>query len=138
MESLKIILPGSIRSKKNSKIAVSVGGVHKPRRSIIIPSKAYQKWEKEARIWVKFNLPIGFKIFTEKLHVKAIFYYSGKRPDLSGSMESVGDSLEGIVYLNDGQIESWDGSRLIWDKKTPRTEVEIKRYEENLDGGGGE
>ena len=130
METLKIILPGSIRSKKNSKIAVTVGGKNKPRRAIIVPSQAYQKWEKEARKWIKFNLPIGFKIFTGKLHVKAIFYYKGNKPDLSGSCESVGDCLEGIVWESDGLIESWDESRMYHDLKNPRTEVEVSDYNE--------
>jgi Holliday junction resolvase RusA-like endonuclease len=46
-------------------------------------------------------------------------------PDLSGVMESIGDCLEGIVFMNDQQIVSWDGSRLYRDKENPRTVVRI-------------
>jgi Holliday junction resolvase RusA-like endonuclease len=41
-------------------------------------------------------------------------------------MESCGDMLQGILYADDGQIESWDGSRMVHDKDNPRTEIRVK------------
>ena len=42
--------------------------------------------------------------------------------DLSGCMESLADACEGILWENDGQIVSWDGTRKVHDKKNPRVE----------------
>lgn len=136
---IKLILPGSIRSKKNSKQIIAVPS-HKGKGNNkhfwtkmgwqfcymqIQPSNAYKKWEKEARISVLENAPLEMEIMEGPIHIEAHIYYKGHRPDLSGAMESVGDCLEGIVWANDRQIESWDGSRLIHDLKNPRTEVFI-------------
>lgn len=117
----KITIPGTVRSKKNSKIPIKVRG-----RLFLIPSKAYQKWEKAARVEVVCQLPRGFALLTCPLHIEAIFYFKGNRPDLSGAEESVGDCLEGVVYTNDRLIESWDGSRLFHDLKNPRTEIIVR------------
>jgi hypothetical protein len=119
---IEITIPGSVVSKKNSKIATMVGGVNVPRRAIILPSNAYKKWEKQAQeaLWgqVKFE-------FNEPIQVTALFFYKGNRPDLSGACESIGDMGEGILWENDKLIESWDGSRLFHDLKNPRTELTI-------------
>ena len=125
---LKLTIPGSVVSKKNSKIATVVGGVHKPRRAIILPSTAYRKWEKQAQesLWGKVKYQINYPIC-----VKAHFFYKGNRPDLSGACESIGDCLEGIVWESDRLIESWDGSRLTHDLKNPRTELTITEYKES-------
>lgn len=118
MPELMLVLPGSIRSKKNSKMVIKAGG-----RWIIIPSTAYRKWEKQAR---KCSIEQGGnRKLTCDVHVKVSAFYKGQRPDLSGVLESVGDCLEGIVWVNDRQIVSWDGSCLIHDKDNPRTWVTV-------------
>lgn len=127
MTNLRLIIPGSIRSKKNSKIACVIGGKNKPRRAIILPSKAHQKWEKEARKFIREFAIIP--ALTCPVHVEAHFYYKGPKPDLSGCMESLADLLQGVLYVDDGQIESWDGSRVFHSKENPRTEAVI-RWEE--------
>jgi Holliday junction resolvase RusA-like endonuclease len=116
---IKLILPGSIRSKKNSKRIVMAGKYSK-----LIPSKAYLAWEKQAREYAQVQLR-GSSLISDPVHVQVIAYYRGRKPDLSGVLESVGDCLEGIVWENDSQIMSWDGSRLVHDKEKPRTEVQI-------------
>ena len=136
---MKITLPGSIRSKKNSKQPIAIPANRKtnlfkrfarmglkPVRIILLPSNAYKEWEGEARM----SALIQYKdqIIKDSISVKITVYYKGQRPDLSGCMESVGDCLEGVIWVNDKQIESWDGSRLFKDNKNPRTEVEIKIY----------
>lgn len=118
---ISITLPGSIRSKKNSKRVFSCG-----RFTRVLPSKAYEEWEKQAHAHAFYH---RLKIIASgEIHVEAHFYYAGPRPDLSGCLESVGDCLEGIVWANDRQIVSWDGSRLHHDKDNPRTEI-IVRWE---------
>lgn len=123
---IKITLPGIIRSKKNSKRVFKRGKYTK-----VLPSLAYEAWEKEARQAAMLQLRFRIGVpFTVPVHVKMIAYYKGNRPDLSGAMESVGDCLEGILYCDDKQIISWDGSRLFHDKINPRTEVEVSIYNE--------
>lgn len=118
-----IILPGSVRSKKNSKSIIFLGrGKNRP---IIVPSSAYRKWEKIARKAAKAQWTHGLLANNCSVKVAVKAYYAGRRPDLSGVLESIGDCLEGIVWENDTQIISWDGSRLYHDKSNPRTEVTI-------------
>ena len=118
---IRFTIPGSIRSKKNSKRIFSYGKFKR-----VLPSVAYEKWEAQARSWRFLFAPK--KIITEPVHVEANIFYNGKQPDLSGCLESIGDCLEGIVWANDRQIVSWDGSRLHHDKENPRTEI-IVRWE---------
>ena len=87
------------------------------------------KWEKAAQFDVMTRIQ-PFIPLTCLIHVKALIYYKGPMPDLSGAMESVGDCLEGIAFKDDAQIRSWDGSRLIHDLKNPRTEVFIETFNE--------
>ena len=122
-----LTLPGSIRIKKNSKMAMIVGGVHKPRKAVLVLSKQYRKWEKEIREVIGLTYRGGLK--QGPLHVQVIAYFRGKQPDLSGCLESVGDALEGIVWEDDTQIRSWDGSRVFHDKHNPRTEVIVRPYQ---------
>lgn len=122
---IKLILPGSIRIKKNSRRIFGAG-----RKKINIPSKAYEEWERTARL-ITCTYMRGVKPVRGNIHAKALIYYKGPRPDLSGAMESIGDCLEGFVWKNDKQIVSWDGTRLIHDKNNPRTEVEVEILKED-------
>ena len=119
---IELYLPGSIRSKKNSKRIYARGKMKK-----VLPSLAYLEWEKEARTDALLQLVKypGFRTLSCPVHVSAVFYYKGQQPDLSGCLESVGDCLEGIIWENDKQIESWDGSRLYHDKSNPRTNISV-------------
>lgn len=103
---MKIVIPGNIRSKKNSKRLIHAGG-----RTIPISSKSYLAWEKQAR-----NYCAGINPIPGPISVKSEIHYKGPRPDLSGALESIGDTFEGVLWENDRQIESWDGSRLVHDK----------------------
>lgn len=132
MTPITLTLPGSIRSKKNSKQVVMVGGKNCPRRPMILPSKAYKEWEDQARrvAWLDAVVPP----LSGPIHIEAHFYCKGTLPDLSGACESIADCLEGIIYQNDKQIYSWDGSRVHHDLLNPRTEVTI-RHETGYDAG---
>ena len=116
--TIHITLPGNIRSKKNSKRVFCRG-----KFPVVLPSKAYDVWEKQARqaALEQFYGPI----ITAPVCVQAVAYCKGVLPDLSGMLESVGDCLEGVILENDKQIVSWDGSRVIRDKAHQRTEIII-------------
>jgi Holliday junction resolvase RusA-like endonuclease len=120
---MKITLPDTIRSKKNSKQIIMVGGKNVKRRPLLVPSKAYQKWEKQARRAARMQY--RGEPLPGPVSVAVRVYYKGRQPDLSGCLESIGDCLEGICWVDDKQIVSWDGSRLYHDLKNPRTEVVV-------------
>ena len=124
MTIITLTLPGSIRSKKNSKIACMVGGKNVHRRPMIIPSKAYTDWEKQARKVARLSAIVPPA--SGPVHIEAHFYCKGTLPDLSGACESVADCLQSIIYQDDKQIYSWDGSRVHHDKDNPRTELVIE------------
>ena len=117
---MEIILPDSIRSKKNSKRIYARGRFKK-----VLPSKAYLAWEEIARLSIVGQIGCGWCLLKGEISINAQIYYKGVKPDLSGCFESIGDCLEGIIYANDSQIISWDGSRLWHDLKNPRTEIVI-------------
>ena len=137
----KLTLPGSIRSKKNSKQIIPMPAHKKTSNKHlwsklgwqfcymqIQPSNAYKKWEKLAQEYalIQWRAMGHLSPLTGPIKVKMLAYYKGSRPDLSGAMESVGDCLEGLAWVDDRQIEIWDGeSRVIHDLKNPRTEIEI-------------
>ena len=145
-----LVLPGSIRAKKNPKTVVptkNFGGFN-PRTGKpyskrwmyrfenggwqivspkIITEESYTKWQEKARTdaLVYLYQRRFLKPTKKPVHVKMVAYYKGPRPDLSGCLESVGDCLQGVVWADDTQIVSWDGSRLVHDVKNPRTEVAV-------------
>lgn len=123
---IRLILPGNVRSKKNSKRLMMIGGVNTPRRPMALPSKSHQEWAKLARQAALEQMSGTLITEPTKIAVKATAYCKGVLPDLSGMLESIGDVLEGIAWANDRQIVSWDGSRVLRDKENPRTEIEVR------------
>jgi Holliday junction resolvase RusA-like endonuclease len=67
---------------------------------------------------------------TEDLHIRFIFYVPDKRKrDLTNLEQLPSDLLEmAEIIKDDCQIKSKDGSRILIDKKNPRTEIEIELY----------
>ena len=120
---LTFTLPGSIRSKKNSKRIFKQGKFTR-----VLPSKAYVKWEEIARFEVSLQWPYdkSLALIEKPVSVNAQIYFKGPQPDLSGCLESVGDAMEKFLWKNDKQIISWDGSRLHHDLKNPRTELTVE------------
>jgi Holliday junction resolvase RusA-like endonuclease len=125
MTEIKITLPGSIRSKKNSKRIFARG-----RFKTVLPSKGYCEWESAVRSELT---QFEGRALICPVSVEAHIYYKGQQPDLSGALESIGDALEGLVWVNDKQIMSWDGSRLFHDLNNPRTEITV-RWDETQGG----
>jgi len=129
---IRVTLPGNIRSKKNSKrlISIPIKGQHGKTRPMALSSTAYLLWEKAAREAVReqlfyANLSDSEFPFGCPVSVKAVAYCKGVLPDLSGALESVGDCLQGVIWKDDKQIVSWDGSRVYRDKEYQRTEIEV-------------
>lgn len=130
-----VVVSGAPRTKKNHGILTTAGG--RPR---MFPSKPWTTWAKEALVFINdhplVNIPnVGPMLRTPSrtrpwqplerlLNCTAIFYRQTFGGDAVGFYQGLADLLEhrGVV-LNDSQIVSWDGSRLLKDAQNPRTEI---------------
>ena len=45
---------------------------------------------------------------------------------ISGSLESIGDAFEGLLWTDDNLIMSWDGSRMQKDNEEPRVVITLR------------
>lgn len=108
------------KTKKNSQQIIMVKG-----RPMIIPSKAYREYEKNALAY----LPTGMEAISVPVNIKASYYVSTRRRvDLTNLHEALHDILVHYNILADDNchiVVSTDGSRVYYDKANPRTEVEI-------------
>ena len=109
------------RTKKNSqRIFRGNNG-----RIFIAPSKAYKDYEKEAGYFLqKPENPIDYPV-----NIRALFYMpTRRRVDLVNLQEALCDVLVVHRIIADDNyriVASMDGSRVMYDKYHPRTEVEI-------------
>jgi len=113
------------RSKKNSQqILVN----RKTGRPFIMPSSAYKAYQKAALMLIpaKARQHIDYPV-----NVKATFYMPTRRAcDLTNMLESLDDVLvDAGVLIDDNYnvVTGHDGSRVLYDKEHPRTEVEITK-----------
>ena len=109
------------KTKKNSQQIIKVKG-----RPKIIPSKQYSEYLKACGA----NLP-QIATITEPVNIKAIYYMKTKRRvDLTNLHEALHDILVHYNIIEDDNskiIVSTDGSRVMYDKENPRTEVTITK-----------
>ena len=94
-------------------------------KRFIAPSKKYKEYEQNAGWFLpRRKEPIDYSI-----NVKCLFYMPTKRKcDLTNLLEAVDDVLvkHGIIADDNYTIiESHDGSRVLYDKENPRTEIYI-------------
>lgn len=126
---IEITVPLAPVTKKNSMRIVRNRKTGKRR---IMPSEQYQDYEDEA-VWhckkVRVQRPIE-----EPVEVKCLFYMpTRRRVDLTNLLESIDDVLVSAGVIKDdhsGIIVSHDGSRVLYDKDNPRTEVFIREMED--------
>jgi Holliday junction resolvase RusA-like endonuclease len=93
----------------------------------VAPSEQYEQYEAMALWYIpKRGIPIDFPV-----NVKCVFYMPTNRScDLTNHLESIDDVMVKAGLLKDDNykiLASHDGSRVLVDKKNPRTEVEITR-----------
>ena len=120
---LTFTIPLTPITKKNSGQIITNKATGKP---MLIPSKQYRQYEKDAGVYVKGK---GLKI-NEPVTVTCVYYMPTRRKvDLVNLLEATHDLLVKYEVLADdncGIIYSVDGSRVFYDKEHPRTEVEIR------------
>jgi Holliday junction resolvase RusA-like endonuclease len=119
---IHITIPIAPVTKKNSQRIVSCGNYHK-----ILPSKQYVQYEKDCKPFLK-AVNIDYPI-----NIKALYYMpTHRRVDLVNLHEALCDVLVkyGVIADDNSKIvASMDGSRVLYDKNNPRTEVYIEKVE---------
>lgn len=125
---IEITVPLAPITKKNSMRIMHSSKTGKP---FIMPSQKYMDYEAEA-VWHCKRVGVQRPI-EEPVEVKCLFYMpTRRRVDLTNLLESIDDVLVKTGVLKDdhsGIIVSHDGSRVLYDKDNPRTEVYIADYE---------
>lgn len=119
---MKFIIPITPITKKNHQNIIVNPKTKKP---MVIPSEQYRQYQKDCGYLIKRpQEPID-----KPVNVKAIYYMpTHRRVDLTNLHEALHDILVHYgVLLDDNSniIVSTDGSRVMYDKLNPRTEVEI-------------
>lgn len=117
---LKITIPIAPRTKKNSMQIITVKG-----RPMLIPSKLYKQYEKDCKPFMPNPKPN----ICSPVNVKCTYYMPTKRRvDLTNLLEATDDMLVHYGVLEDDNrniVTSHDGSMILYDKSSPRTEIEI-------------
>lgn len=112
-----------ITKKNHSRIITRPNGV-----PCLVPSSQYINYRDSAGWYIQGR---GKKIDTP-LHIQYLFYMpTHRKVDLTNLEESIDDILtyyEVIQDDNNNIIVSHDGSRVLYDKENPRTEVLIEPY----------
>ena len=118
---IKFTIPLPPITKKNHQQIVRPNGMNRP---IVIPSKQYKQYEKDASMFIPKDMFISVPV-----NVKCVFYMPTRRKcDLTNLLEAIDDIMVRCGLLEDDNytiIHSHDGSRVMYCKDRPRTEVEI-------------
>ena len=121
----KIVIPLPPVTKKNHQRIVR-GRYGAP---MVIPSAPYEAYQQAAAWHCK-----GGETIADPVEVKCLFYMPTQRKvDLTNLLEAIDDILVYAGTLADDNssiIVSHDGSRVLYDKENPRTEVYITKYQE--------
>lgn len=124
----KYTIPLPPVTKKNSqRILVN----RKTGMPFIAPSSAYKHYEEQA---INFLTPKPKTPLAGRCRVAAVFYMpTRRRVDLTNLLEAAHDTLVAAKILADDNntiIASVDGSRVLYDKENPRTEIVIQELNE--------
>lgn len=122
----KFIVKMEPRSKKNS---MRILKNHRTGKLFVAPSVTYEQYQMDAR-WFVPELNIDYPV-----NIKCLFYMkTRKRVDLTNLLEAIDDIMVKYGTISDDDhkvLVSHDGSRVLYDKENPRTEVIITSMEEN-------
>lgn len=125
-----IKIPLLCRSKKNSQQICYNKNTEKP---FIRQSELYNNFERECGYFLnKYRININIPI-----NIKCTFYVPDKRKrDLTNLENAIADILVKYKVIEDDNyniIQSWDGSRIIYEKGREETIIEINKIkEENI------
>lgn len=126
---IRITIPLPPVTKKNSQRIVMVRN-----RPMILPSQKYKDYERDA---MPALLPYR-KGYTGPVNLRCLYYMpTRRRVDLCNLLEATCDLLvhHGVLADdNSAVVVSHDGSRVLYDKDNPRTEIFLE--EVPVDGSG--
>jgi len=126
MAEIKYIVKLPPITKKNSQQILTNPKTGRP---FIMPSAKYKQYEREAQWFLK---PIPPKPIACSLNIKCLFYLpTRRRTDLTNLLEAVDDVLVHAGIIEDdhsGIVTAHDGSRVLYDKDNPRTEIYITKF----------
>ena len=126
MEDIKFTIPLPPVSKKNSPRIITVRPKGKKEYQRLLPSEAYERYEQDAGWFIPHR---GARL-SRPCEVVELFYMPDHRiVDLTNLEESIDDIMVKYKLLQDDNsriIVSHDGSRVLYDKEHPRTEVAIR------------
>jgi Holliday junction resolvase RusA-like endonuclease len=118
---IKLTIPLPPVTKKNSQRIVRN---NRTGRYFLKPSIKFEQYQKEAGYYLGVR-----KIETYPVNIKCVFYMpTRRRVDLTNLLEAIDDILVhyGIIEDDDSKhLAGHDGSRVLYDKENPRTEIEI-------------
>lgn len=121
---LKMTIFGDPRTKKNSSRIVTT----KTGKSFLIPSKQYKEYENNFCKQAQDQGVSGRKI-NQKVNICCIYYTKTRRKvDLTNLLSATMDCLvtAGVIEDDNAKIAAGnDGSRVRYDKKSPRVEISI-------------
>ena len=125
---MRIIINLPPITKKNSQ---QIFFNHQTNRPFIAPSRKYKQYENDAGFYL---LRAGRYSGEDPVNVKCLFYMpTRRRVDLVNLLESADDILThyGVVIDDSAEyIAAHDGSRVLYDKDNPRTEIYISKLED--------
>lgn len=125
MAEIKYTIKLAPITKKNSQQILTN---KKTGRSFIAPSSRFKQYEREAAWFLRPRPPRPIEC---PLNIKCLFYMPTRRlVDLTNLLEAVDDVMvnEGIIKDDNSRIVvAHDGSRVLYDKDNPRTEIYITR-----------
>lgn len=125
MDDIKFIIPLTPITKKNHQ---RIFKNKKTGKRFVMPSEQYELYEKQAGWFLK---PLGI---ADRVNIKCLYYMpTRRRVDLVNLLESTCDVLvkyNVIVEDNCNIVAGHDGSRVLYDKDNPRTEITISLMQE--------
>lgn len=124
---LKFTIPLAPITKKNHQRILFNRATGKP---FVMHSVEYSAYEHSASYFIPQSRRVDYGV-----NVKCLFYMPTHRKcDLTNLLEAIDDIMVKCGLLSDDNftvIVSHDGSRVLYDKNNPRTEVEIVRIDSN-------
>ena len=125
MDEIKLTIKLPPFTKKNSMQIVGNG-----KRPMLIPSAQYRRYERDAGWFLK---PLAI---SEPVNIRAIYFMPTRRKvDITNLESALMDVLVKYGVIADDNcrvVVSTDGSRVMYDKENPRTEVTITKSKEEL------
>lgn len=125
MNEIKLTIKLPPVTKKNSMQIVGNG-----KRPMLIPSAQYRRYERDAGWFLK---PLAI---SEPVNIRALYFMPARRKvDITNLESALMDVLvkHGVIADDNCRVVvSTDGSRVMYDKENPRTEVTITKSKEEL------